>query len=142
MIDLLRRAGKLDVAVKQLEAAEKASKHGDADPGLNYCQVRQAWQLMPADALIHNSCWSIAVVELVARVDCLGAQGLYERWLHRPNQALKRFNKARKDAVWGVRALYQMVEICLNPEHQTVGGEAMARCGSRPRHMRAISHCF
>eukprot|EP00730_Choanoeca_flexa_P019334 TRINITY_DN9437_c0_g2_i5.p1 TRINITY_DN9437_c0_g2~~TRINITY_DN9437_c0_g2_i5.p1 ORF type:complete len:1329 (+),score=492.54 TRINITY_DN9437_c0_g2_i5:125-4111(+) len=89
MIDLLRRAGKLDVAVKQLEAAEKASDRGDADPGLNYCQ------------------------------------GLYERWMHRPNQALKRFNKARKDAVWGVRALYQMVEICLNPEHQTVGGEAM-----------------
>eukprot|EP00045_Choanoeca_perplexa_P015875 m.206398 g.206398 ORF g.206398 m.206398 type:complete len:1328 (+) comp17103_c0_seq1:37-4020(+) len=90
MIDLLRRAGKLDVAVKQLEAAEKASKHGDTDPGLNYCQ------------------------------------GIYERWMHRPNQALKRFNKARKDAVWGVRALYQMVEICLNPDHQTVGGEAMA----------------
>jgi tetratricopeptide repeat protein 21B len=118
MIDLLRRAGKLDVAVKQLEAAEKASKHGEADPGLNYCQVL-------VETGCHVTSWHISISWQL----CLPrlTQGLYERWMHRPNQALKRFNKARKDTVWGVRALYQMVEICLNPEHETVGGEAMAR---------------
>lgn len=40
------------------------------------------------------------------------------------NQALKYFNKARKDSDWGVKAIYNMIEICLNPDNETLGGEA------------------
>ncbi|XP_069067179.1 tetratricopeptide repeat protein 21A isoform X1 [Pleurodeles waltl] len=40
-----------------------------------------------------------------------------------PNEALKFFNKARKDSEWGERAIYNMVQICLNPDNEIVGGE-------------------
>ena len=40
-----------------------------------------------------------------------------------PNLALKYFNKARKDSEWGQKAMYNMIEICLNPDNETVGGE-------------------
>ena len=38
------------------------------------------------------------------------------------NAALKHFNKARKDSVYGYSATYDMVEICLNPDNETLGG--------------------
>jgi len=31
---------------------------------------------------------------------------------------------SRKDATWGTQATYCMVEICLNPDSDTIGGEA------------------
>ena len=37
--------------------------------------------------------------------------------------ALKHFNKARKDSDWGTNATYNMIEICLNPDNETIGGE-------------------
>ena len=37
--------------------------------------------------------------------------------------ALKHFNKARKDSDWGTMAMYNMIEICLNPDSDTIGGE-------------------
>lgn len=55
-------------------------------------------------------------------------RGIYNRYMHQPNEALKHLNRARRDTEWGVPAMYAMVEICLNPEDQTVGGESMARC--------------
>ena len=39
------------------------------------------------------------------------------------NDALQYFNQARKDSDWGERSLFNMVEICLNPENDTLGGE-------------------
>ena len=39
------------------------------------------------------------------------------------NEALHHFNQARKDSDWGERSLFRMVEICLNPENETLGGE-------------------
>ncbi len=48
---------------------------------------------------------------------------LYYRYAGNPNQALKYFNMARKDADWGDRATYAMIEICLNPDSETIGGE-------------------
>ena len=39
------------------------------------------------------------------------------------NEALHHFNQARKDSDWGERSLFNMVEICLNPENETLGGE-------------------
>ncbi|BFZ22635.1 hypothetical protein BsWGS_25674 [Bradybaena similaris] len=50
-------------------------------------------------------------------------KGLYEWYSGNPNEALKHFNKARKDSDWGNSAIYNMIEICLNPDNETVGGE-------------------
>ncbi|KAK9396052.1 tetratricopeptide repeat protein 21A [Crotalus adamanteus] len=49
--------------------------------------------------------------------------GLYCWHLWQPNQALKFFNKARKDSDWGQKALSYMILICLNPDNEIVGGE-------------------
>lgn len=45
------------------------------------------------------------------------------RYTGEPNDALRHFNKARKDSDWGQNAIYNMIEICLNPDSETVGGE-------------------
>ncbi|XP_070582558.1 tetratricopeptide repeat protein 21A isoform X2 [Erythrolamprus reginae] len=49
--------------------------------------------------------------------------GLYYWHMWQPNQALKYFNKARKDSDWGQKALSYMILICLNPDNEIVGGE-------------------
>lgn len=49
--------------------------------------------------------------------------GLYDWYTGRSTAALKCFNMARKDTVWGNRAIFNMVEICLNPDSDTIGGE-------------------
>ncbi|XP_015209733.2 tetratricopeptide repeat protein 21B isoform X1 [Lepisosteus oculatus] len=50
-------------------------------------------------------------------------KGLYLWHTGQPNEALKHFNKARKDTDWGENAIYNMIEICLNPDNETIGGE-------------------
>ena len=45
-----------------------------------------------------------------------------DRFTGNPNVALKYLNKARKDSVYGYAATYDMVEICLNPDNETIGG--------------------
>ncbi|XP_059173967.1 tetratricopeptide repeat protein 21B-like [Physella acuta] len=50
-------------------------------------------------------------------------KGLYEWYSGNTTEALKHFNKARKDSDWGNNAIYNMIEICLNPDNETVGGE-------------------
>ncbi|XP_054978983.1 tetratricopeptide repeat protein 21B [Sorex araneus] len=50
-------------------------------------------------------------------------KGLYLWYIGEPNDALRHFNKARKDSEWGQNALYNMIEICLNPDNETIGGE-------------------
>ena len=45
------------------------------------------------------------------------------RYTGNPNNALKHFNKARKDSTWGQTCVYNMIEICLNPDNDTIGGE-------------------
>ncbi|KAM4698341.1 tetratricopeptide repeat protein 21B isoform 1-T1 [Rhinophrynus dorsalis] len=87
LIDLLRRAGKLEEIPKFLELAEKHSSRAKLDPGFHYCK------------------------------------GLYLWYTGDPNDALRHFNKARKDSDWGQNAVYNMIEICLNPDNETVGGE-------------------
>ncbi|OCT63545.1 hypothetical protein XELAEV_18044641mg [Xenopus laevis] len=87
LIDLLRRAGKLEEIPKFLELAEKNSSRAKLEPGFHYCK------------------------------------GLYLWYTGDPNDALRHFNKARKDSDWGQNAIYNMIEICLNPDNETVGGE-------------------
>lgn len=43
-------------------------------------------------------------------------KGLYEWYNGNPNAALKFFNNARKDAEWGQQAIFNMIEICINPD--------------------------
>ncbi|XP_069585880.1 tetratricopeptide repeat protein 21A isoform X1 [Ranitomeya imitator] len=50
-------------------------------------------------------------------------KGLYCWHIGQPNEALKYFNKARKDNDWGQRAITNMIQICLNPDNEIVGGE-------------------
>ncbi|KAJ1557716.1 Tetratricopeptide repeat protein 21B, partial [Nowakowskiella sp. JEL0078] len=59
--------------------------------------------------------------------------GLFHRFLNNPNEALKEFNQIRKDTVWGERAIYQMIEIFLNPDNDTVGGEALEKIADSTR---------
>nr|XP_058931812.1 tetratricopeptide repeat protein 21A isoform X2 [Kogia breviceps] len=51
-------------------------------------------------------------------------RGIYCWHIGQPNEALKFLNKARKDSTWGQSATYYMVQICLNPDNEIVGGEA------------------
>ncbi|XP_041662255.1 tetratricopeptide repeat protein 21B [Cheilinus undulatus] len=87
LIDLLRRAGKLEEVPRFIEMAEKHSPRTKFDPGFNYCK------------------------------------GLYLWHVGQPNEALRHFNKARKDNDWGQNAVYNMIEIYLNPDNDTIGGE-------------------
>ena len=50
-------------------------------------------------------------------------KGMFEWYSGNPNNALKLFNKARRDTEWGQRSIYNMIEICLNPDNTTLGGE-------------------
>ncbi|KAK3569226.1 hypothetical protein QTP86_026513 [Hemibagrus guttatus] len=87
LIDLLRRAGKLEEIPRYLDLAEKHSPRAKFEPGYNYCR------------------------------------GLYLWYTGEPNEGLRHFNKARKDNDWGQNAVYNMIEICLNPDNETMGGE-------------------
>ncbi|KAI8841329.1 hypothetical protein BC829DRAFT_420632 [Chytridium lagenaria] len=44
-----------------------------------------------------------------------------------PNEALKAFNVCRRDVEWGEEALHNMIEIFLNPDNETLGGDALER---------------
>ncbi|KAJ3090291.1 Tetratricopeptide repeat protein 21B [Quaeritorhiza haematococci] len=52
-------------------------------------------------------------------------RGLYHRYTNNPNLALKEFNQCRRDVEWGEQSLYHMIEIFLNPDNDTIGGEAL-----------------
>ena len=49
--------------------------------------------------------------------------GYFFRYTGNPTAALKLFNMGRKDADFGNHAVYCMIEICLNPDSDTIGGE-------------------
>ncbi|KAM4821302.1 tetratricopeptide repeat protein 21A isoform 1-T1 [Thomomys bottae] len=57
-------------------------------------------------------------------------KGVYYWHIGQPNEALKFLNKARKDGTWGQSATYDMVQICLNPDNEIVGGEAFENTGT------------
>lgn len=53
-----------------------------------------------------------------------GVSLLHCRHIGQSTEALKFLNKARKDSTWGQSATCYMVQICLNPDNEIVGGEA------------------
>ncbi|CAB1328462.1 unnamed protein product [Coregonus sp. 'balchen'] len=61
-------------------------------------------------------------------IDLLRRAGKLEevpRYTGEPNDGLRHFNKARKDNDWGQNAVYNMIEICLNPGNDTMGREVL-----------------
>ncbi|KAJ8866732.1 hypothetical protein PR048_032593 [Dryococelus australis] len=52
-------------------------------------------------------------------------RGLYYWYCGNLNQALREFNGARRDAEWGQQAVYNMIEICLNPDDDVLSDSAM-----------------
>uniref|UniRef100_A0A914W2S6 Tetratricopeptide repeat protein 21B n=1 Tax=Plectus sambesii TaxID=2011161 RepID=A0A914W2S6_9BILA len=56
-------------------------------------------------------------------------KGLHEWYTGDPNAALQKFNRARRDLEWGERAIYNMIEICLNPDNEIIGGEVFGETG-------------
>ncbi|KAF3824413.1 hypothetical protein GH733_008698 [Mirounga leonina] len=103
-----------------LELARLYLAQDDPDACLRHCtlllqsdQDREAATMMMADLMFRKQDYEQAVFHL---------QQLLER-KPEPNDALRHFNKARKDSDWGQNALYNMIEICLNPDNETVGGE-------------------
>lgn len=43
-------------------------------------------------------------------------KGLYEWYCGNPNGALRQFNAARRDYEWGQQAIFNMINICINPD--------------------------
>ncbi|KAJ3271657.1 Tetratricopeptide repeat protein 21B [Terramyces sp. JEL0728] len=52
-------------------------------------------------------------------------KGLYHRHLNELSEAMKSFIQAKKDGVYGEPAIQNLIEIFLNPNNDTVGGEAL-----------------
>jgi len=50
-------------------------------------------------------------------------KGLFEWFQNNATAALKHFNLSRKDSKWGEKALFNMIEICLNPDSEIIGAE-------------------
>ncbi|XP_078085798.1 tetratricopeptide repeat protein 21B [Mustelus asterias] len=48
-------------------------------------------------------------------------KGLYLWYTGQPNEALRHFNKARRDSDWGQSSIYNMIQICLNPDNEILG---------------------
>lgn len=52
-------------------------------------------------------------------------KGLYEWYIGNPNGALRYFNAARRDYEWGPQAVFNMIEICINPDGDIPNGNDM-----------------
>ncbi|CAD6197804.1 unnamed protein product [Caenorhabditis auriculariae] len=59
-------------------------------------------------------------------------KGLHEWFTGDPNGALQAFNRARRDLTWGEKAIYNMIEICLNPDNEIIGGEVLESSEDKP----------
>jgi tetratricopeptide repeat protein 21B len=60
-------------------------------------------------------------------------KGLYFKYTLRPNEALREFLQSKQDSVWGVESLERMIEIVLNPNNETLGGEALSMRSKKGR---------
>ncbi|XP_022660212.1 tetratricopeptide repeat protein 21B-like isoform X2 [Varroa destructor] len=50
-------------------------------------------------------------------------RGLYDWYTGNTQTAMKHFNQSRGDSEWGIIATYHMIEICCNPDNNTLGSE-------------------
>lgn len=56
-------------------------------------------------------------------------RGLYEWYNGNPNNALRNFNTARRDYEWGPQAIFNMIEICINPDGDIPNGNDLLEPG-------------
>ncbi|GCC22011.1 hypothetical protein chiPu_0000395 [Chiloscyllium punctatum] len=94
-----------------LELAQLYLAQDDIDACQHQCAV-----LLKSDQ--DNDAATMEVEELVSMF-----APITRRYTGEPNDALRHFNKARKDSDWGQNAIYNMIEICMNPDNDTIGGE-------------------
>ncbi|KAJ3382196.1 Tetratricopeptide repeat protein 21B [Entophlyctis sp. JEL0112] len=116
-IEMLRRAGKMEDAIGLFELCEKNSTRRSSNE-----------KLFASRAAAASDSGDIAVASDPAVFMHAGyhfCKGLYHRYTNSPNEALKAFNCGRKDAEWGTECLYNMIEIFLNPDNETLGGEVL-----------------
>lgn len=68
------------------------------------------------------------------------SKGLYEWYAGNPNAALRYFNNARRSSEWGQQAIFNMIEICLNPDGD-LPNESLADANEDPeiRESRAMA---
>lgn len=90
--------------------------------------LRRAGKLSECEKFLEQAAVSNPRVPLEAGYNY--CKGLYEWYQNNASLALKHFNLARKDNFWGEMALYNMVEICLNPDSEIVGGETFESVGN------------
>ena len=62
------------------------------------------------------------------------------RYENSASEALQLFNQARRDTEWGEKALFNMVNICLDLDSDTIGGET-ARAVEREGRLGYLCVC-
>lgn len=67
------------------------------------------------------------------------ATGLYEWYSGNLNTALRNFNNARQDPEWGKPAIYNMIEICLNPDDEMLNEQLMDGDDTEYRDSRSMA---
>uniref|UniRef100_A0AAF5DE29 Phosphatidylinositol-4,5-bisphosphate 4-phosphatase n=1 Tax=Strongyloides stercoralis TaxID=6248 RepID=A0AAF5DE29_STRER len=68
---------------------------------------------------------SVVDINPRATMDCgyNYCKGLNEWYSGEPNAALQAFNRAKRDIEWRESAIYNIIDICLNPDNEIIGGE-------------------
>lgn len=56
-------------------------------------------------------------------------KALYDWYSGNPNSALRHFNAARRDFEWGQQAIFNMIEICINPDGDIPNGNDIIDSG-------------
>lgn len=105
-ICLFRRCGKLEETTAFLRAAERADPRCSSHAGYHYCQGLYARYTND----IGSRAFCFLLLETVLSLSC----ALFLS----TGKAISEFNLARKDDVWGVRALVHMIELYLNPDQE------------------------
>jgi len=59
--------------------------------------------------------------------------GLIDVCTGNSNEAIKQFYSIRYDSQLGLKATYHIIEICINPDNQTFGGEVFDSINSNMR---------
>ncbi|KAI8903549.1 hypothetical protein EDD86DRAFT_250265 [Gorgonomyces haynaldii] len=70
-------------------------------------------------------------IDICRRIDKL--EDVDVAYLNQINLAMKQFVLCRRDAIFGERATHQLIELFLNPENQTIGGEALESAVETPK---------
>ena len=109
MIDILKRAGRLQEAPRFIDVCEKHVAGGKAGQMGKKGKVGEGKAAVEAKAE--------AVVHYVQHPGLHYAKGLYHYFNNSPRDALVHLNYARKDHEWGRQALQLMIDVYINPDH-------------------------